>query len=745
MIAIKRIFCLLFLACGFTAFAQEDVSTSPRGNAYGRNQDDLKHPLGAKQRSLRQQALKEKLNGVPSSGRVHRVANGQYVEVSLQRTDRVFVILAEFGDTINPTTGGTPGPLHNQIPQPNRALDNASIWQPDFNRAHYQSMYFTKMVDYYKAQSSGRYTVNGTVVEWVRVPFNEARYGTNLCGSNVCSTVWVLVRDAITQWTNDRLAEGMTPAQVKAYLDTFDVWDRYDYDGDGNFDEPDGYIDHFQIVHAGTGEETGGGAQGTNAIWSHRWYAYFTLIGAQGPAFNKLGGTQFGTTGMWVGDYTIQPEDGGLGVFAHEYAHDLGLPDQYDTSGGDNSTGFWTIMSSGSYLGDGTVDIGSRPGDFTAWEKFQLGWLNYDVGSAGKQSSHRLGPAEANTKAAQGLFVLLPDRLRQTILATPPQGTKAWYSGNGDNVDNRMTRTISVPAGTPVLSMQLWFDIELDWDYAYVEVSTNGGASFTSLAGNVTTTSSPNGQNFGNGITGTSGTWVAASFPMGAYAGQTVLLRLRYWTDGAVSKKGILADSITLGTFLDGAESSPNGWTLQGWKASTGVESSYHFNAYVAEYRQYRGYDTGLKTGPYNFGFLNTRPDWVEHYPYQDGLLISYWDTSFSDNDTSLHPGGGLILPIDSHPVPMIRPGGAPWNARIQSYDSTFGLEPTEAITLHRNGVPSNHPSLPPVPEFNDLNAYWNAAAPLASVIVPTTGTTIRVVNTNAQGNFTEVLVKPVK
>ena len=65
---------------------------------------------------------------------------------------------------------------------------------------------------------------------------------------------------------------GKTPAEIDAYLSQFDVWDRYDYDGDGNFNEPDGYIDHFQAVHAGEGEETGGGAQGADAIWSHRWY-----------------------------------------------------------------------------------------------------------------------------------------------------------------------------------------------------------------------------------------------------------------------------------------------------------------------------------------------------------------------------------------------------------------------------------------------------------------------------------------
>ena len=139
-------------------------------------------------------------------------------------------------------------------------------------------------------------------------------------------------------------------------------------------------------------------------------------------------------------------------MFAHEYAHDLGLPDQYDTAGGENSTGFWTIMSSGSYLGDGTTDLGSRPGDFNAWEKFQLGWLNYEVAFAGKKSEHKLGPAEANTKQAQGLFVVLPDKKVTQDIADPYAGSYFYYSGSGDNIDNTMTRSVTLPAGTVSLS-----------------------------------------------------------------------------------------------------------------------------------------------------------------------------------------------------------------------------------------------------------------------------------------------------
>ena len=171
------------------------------------------------------------------------------------------------------------------------------------------------------------------MTDWVQVPYNEARYGANYCGDIVCATTWLFVRDEAAAWYNSQVAAGKTPAEIDAYLSQFDVWDRYDYDGDGNFNEPDGYIDHFQAIHAGEGEETGGGAQGTDAIWSHRWYAFYNNIGFTGPGFNPLGGVQVGGSSYWIGDYTVEPENGGVGVFAHEFGHDLGLPDLYDTSG----------------------------------------------------------------------------------------------------------------------------------------------------------------------------------------------------------------------------------------------------------------------------------------------------------------------------------------------------------------------------------------------------------------------------
>ena len=88
---------------------------------------------------------------------------------------------------------------------------------------------------------------------------------------------------------------------------------------------------------------------------------------------------------MWIGDYTIQPENGGRSVFFHEFGHDLGLPDDYNSiNGGDNNNEHWTLMAQSRLGAKGEQFIGDRAGDLGAWNKLQLGWLDYETLVAGK-------------------------------------------------------------------------------------------------------------------------------------------------------------------------------------------------------------------------------------------------------------------------------------------------------------------------------------------------------------------------
>jgi immune inhibitor A len=581
----------------------------------------------------------------------------------------------------------------------------------------------------------------------VKVPFNEARYGTNLCGSIVCSTVWVFVNSAVDAW-----AATMTTAELNAKLADYDKWDRYDYDSDGNFDEPDGYIDHFQSIHAGVGEETGGGAQGANAIWSHRWYAYFpgSLPSPDGASPHGFGGVRIGDSNYWVGDYTIEPENGGVGVFSHEFAHDLGLPDEYDTSGNtggaENGTGFWTLMSQGSYGNNGTPaeGIGDRPFHMNAWDKLQLGWLDATWFNPGdKQTSLKLGPSEATTKQDQAVVVVLPDKKVDFNLGAPFAGSKFYYSGTGNNFTTSMTKSVTLGAGAS-LTAKVRYNAEQDFDFAYVIVDGN-----------------PVATNLGTGLTGRKDDWVdlTASLPSGTHT-----VGFRYVTDGAVAGNpgsplvpGFQADEIQIsGQPLDGAETDA-GWTFApqsgGFRATGQTETRSFFNAYVAENKQYLGYDAGLETGPYNFGGT-IGPNWAERFPYQDGLLVWYWDSSFDDNNVGDHPGGGLILPVDANPTPLHWENGSVMRPRIQSFDATFTTQATDAITLHNGGVATAIPSRPGVSTFDDSKSYWVAGDPgdapgttryqseWNSVEVPNTGTTMRVTSVTP-GGFMQVQVKP--
>ena len=764
-----------------------DAPATAQSASKAKHSDDLPNPFESKRRALREKGLSEVLTGrakaekrngstVVKVGETVRAAapgargagsqqtQDQYVELGREQTDRIFVILTEFGNERHPsypdkdTDPDTPGPvrfdgpLRNEIPAPNRAVDNSTVWRPDYNADYFRNLYFgtdeggESLKQYFESQSSGRYSVEGTVTDWVKVRYNEARYGRSgdfanqdpaVCADTTCTNMWALVRDAANQWVADQQAAGRTDEQIAADMRSFDQWDRYDYDGDGNFNEPDGYIDHFQIVHAGGDEADRDPWQGEDAIWSHRWYAYVSSAGLTGPGYNLAGGTQIGNTGVWIGDYTVQPENGGRSVFYHEYAHDLGLPDDYNNiNGGDNNNEHWTLMAQ-SRLGSATdAGIGERGGDLGAWNKLQLGWLDYEVVVAGQNRTLTLGPQEYNSTKPQAAVVVLPQREYTFDHGAPAEGSKQFFSGNDDDLNNSMVKTLDLTGKTSAsLSLKGRYSIEQDYDYFYFETSVDGGANWTALPFSVNGQPAPTDPAGRAALGGSSnGQWYDIDVPLDSVAGQVVQFRFRYYTDGGVAEGGFFGDAITVTadgqTLLsDGLEDGGAGWTLNGF---TVVEQSYtqmFDNFYIAGHRSYVGYDKYLKTGPYYFGYENTRPDFVDHYAYQTGLLISYWNTRYTGNDTFEHPGEGRNMIIDAHPQPLYNLTGQPWRARVQVYDAPFSLRKADSMTLHINGRPMYVRGQAAQPLFDDTKQYWYPELPNHGVKLPATGTKIRVLD----------------
>lgn len=750
------------------AGAQPSDQPTPKSGAE-HVRDDV-HTPGWKQHYLdrTQQALEQRLR-TGGKGATERLGKGVYGRVAQTGTDRIFVVLAEFGDRRHQAYPDDPesgaqrfdGPMHNEIPKPDRKVDNSTLWAPDFSQAYFENMYFNRMRKFYEEQSSGAYSIDGDVTAWVKVPFNQARYGSNNgCDSGDCS-VDFLIRDALSMWVQDRLDNDWSMERVTDYLKTFDVQDRYDFDEDGDFREPDGYIDHFQIVHAGGDEADSDPIYAGDAIWSHRGNAGVHGLGdGPGPAIGGVevgeggmsdtaapdGGVEFpdNPTGIWVSDYTMQPENGGLSVFAHEFGHDLDLPDLYDTSGNSggasNTMELWSLMAQSRGTLPGDDAIGDRPMPFGAWEKFQLGWLDYDVIRTGRTGTFKLRPgASTSGSQANGLIVLLPDKDVTFQYGDPCAdcGEEFYYSGSGDDLDNWMGRAVE---GGGELTAKVRYEIEEAWDYAFLEVSSDEGETWESVPTSLSYEGEDQGSfnPDGTGITGTTeGAWVdlTATVPEGTNA-----LRWRYLTDGAVSESGFQVDDITLDGEPIGTADGGESWTLVGFEAVSAEETKQFLNAYFVDNRQYVGRDKTL-AHVYNFAGLEEKPDWVDFYQFAPGALITYWDTSFTDNNVGDHPGGGELLPVDARPSFQHMPDGSILRTKLLTADSTFSLQASKSQKLWHLGERITLKGQPAVPLFDDTMDWWFAGDEHGSgdhpgfyepewysVDVPKTGTTVRVV-----------------
>ena len=197
--------------------------------------------------------------------------------------------------------------------------------------------------DVFLQSSYGQLDLNSTIAPWVTLPNSEAYYAAGNSGGRAQE----MIRDALNQLD----ASG---------------FDFRPFDEDG-----DGYADAIAFLHSGYGAEWGGtdayGTYYTDRMWSHKW----TL-------WQLPGGKWASNDGVSVYNYHVSPSVWGIsgsaigriGVIAHETGHFLGLPDLYDGLGG-NGIGSYCLMAN-SWGFDGSQYY---PPHFSAWAKFQLGWI----------------------------------------------------------------------------------------------------------------------------------------------------------------------------------------------------------------------------------------------------------------------------------------------------------------------------------------------------------------------------------
>ena len=208
-----------------------------------------------------------------------------------------------------------------------------------FNKVGYKDNGMSGSVhDYFYDQSYGQFELDFDVVGPFRLAHPMSYYG------------------APKDVAHDSNPQAMIEEAVRMADSSVD-FTHYDWDHDG-------WVDQVYVVYAGYGENYG---NDPDAIWAHEW----TIANRE----VSLDGVNIGT---YACSCELKGREGhtidGIGSACHEFSHCLGLPDTYDTKGGNIGMGTWDVMASGNYNNDACT-----PSAYTAYERWIAGWLEPTV------------------------------------------------------------------------------------------------------------------------------------------------------------------------------------------------------------------------------------------------------------------------------------------------------------------------------------------------------------------------------
>lgn len=221
------------------------------------------------------------------------------------------------------------------------ADNSLDLYKKAINGINYKDGDFRGSVrDYFRAQSHGQFDIDFDVVGVCPLKKNYAYYGKNV-GDDEPNAYQMIVEAC--QWAHDNGTD----------------FSKYDWNGDGK-------VDQVYVIYAGLGQADGGAV---NTVWPHMFY----LSAYEGTEYYNKGLT---LDGVAIDTYACGPElqgDGrnnGVGTFCHEFSHCMGFPDLYDYNSSWFGMGYFDLMDSGSYNGEGYL-----PAGYSAAEKSDCGWI----------------------------------------------------------------------------------------------------------------------------------------------------------------------------------------------------------------------------------------------------------------------------------------------------------------------------------------------------------------------------------
>jgi hypothetical protein len=237
----------------------------------------------------------------------------------------------------------------------------------------------------------------------------------------------------------------------------------------------------------------------------------------------------------------------------------------------------WTVAN---YINDPNVDQGQyayttiAPPEFKTTQRLRVGntptQKQATVSQYGTNYIELTGAGDAQVDFAGATVVSLAN-------TTAHSGKYVWWGAAANSSDTTLTREFDLTnVKSATMTFWTWYDIEGDFDYAYVEASLDG-KRWQTLPGTSTTNADPNGANYGNGFTAKSGVpssdkktparWVQEKVDLSAYAGKKVQIRFEYITDAAVTHTGFYLDDIEIPdiNYRYDVDSGDGGWQAQGF------------------------------------------------------------------------------------------------------------------------------------------------------------------------------------